>query len=458
MRSIVRKAAGFQRKAMMQLSENHVQKVYYLSCLLLGAEKAAAAQTVRIFEDIWKDPKLKSIESKEGFSQYIVDRTIRQSMQAISDHDSDAYTITADMDFSVKLDTAKIDSMEAFDSFLLGQFSSLQRLVFTMHTVCKYSKQQMSAILGTDLRALNRLLETEENNVKRIIRASGNTQEQSYSKTAVRFIHHEKDCIVPAAVQKQIQKEINRLALPGEERMEKAYRILVRIAVILFVACIIVACFTFGRNKTQKTVNQTTITEETQAATTEETIPATESVEEEDNLYSAQIEIQDYGTITVELDSTSAPVTVENFVTLAQSGFYDGLTFHRIIEGFMMQGGDPEGDGTGGSARTIVGEFSVNGYDNPLSHTRGAIAMARSQSYDSASSQFFIVHQDSPHLDGQYAVFGYVTEGMDIVDAICESAEPIDGNGSIAKGKQPVIKSITITVQENVNNHKEVSE
>ena len=162
----------------------------------------------------------------------------------------------------------------------------------------------------------------------------------------------------------------------------------------------------------------------------------------------ADIEIENYGTITVALDKTSAPVTVDNFINLATSGFYDGLTFHRIMEGFMMQGGDPKGDGSGGADSKIVGEFKQNGYENNISHTRGAISMARAMAYDSASSQFFIVHEDSTFLDGTYAGFGYVTEGMDIVDQICEEAVPTDNNGTIPKEAQPVIKTITIRVEE----------
>ena len=162
----------------------------------------------------------------------------------------------------------------------------------------------------------------------------------------------------------------------------------------------------------------------------------------------ADIEIENYGTITVALDKTSAPVTVDNFINLSENGFYDGLTFHRIMEGFMMQGGDPKGDGSGGADSKIVGEFKENGYDNNLSHTRGAISMARAMAYDSASSQFFIVHEDSTFLDGTYAGFGYVTEGMDIVDQICEEAVPTDNNGTIPKEAQPVIKTITIRVEE----------
>lgn len=164
----------------------------------------------------------------------------------------------------------------------------------------------------------------------------------------------------------------------------------------------------------------------------------------ESTSYFADIEVANYGTITVELDAEAAPATVENFVKLANDGFYDGLTFHRIMEGFMMQGGDPNGNGTGGSEENIPGEFAANGFENPLSHTRGAISMARAKDPDSASSQFFIVHEDSTFLDGNYAVFGYVTEGLDVVDAICESAEPVDNNGTILPEQQPVITSVTI--------------
>lgn len=158
----------------------------------------------------------------------------------------------------------------------------------------------------------------------------------------------------------------------------------------------------------------------------------------------AEIVIKDYGTIKIELDADTAPITVTNFVKLAQEGFYNGLTFHRIMDGFMMQGGDPNGNGTGGSSETIKGEFSSNGVENGLSHTKGAISMARSSNADSASSQFFIVETDSTFLDGDYAVFGYVTEGIEIVEQICEDAQPTDNNGSIEKSAQPVIETITI--------------
>lgn len=161
-------------------------------------------------------------------------------------------------------------------------------------------------------------------------------------------------------------------------------------------------------------------------------------------LHHITIDVQDYGTITLELDADEAPISVTNFVNLAEEGFYDGLTFHRIISGFMIQGGDPKGNGTGGSDTTIKGEFSENGVENNISHVRGTISMARANDPDSASSQFFIVHENSTFLDGQYAAFGHVTDGMDVVDAICENTPVQDNNGTVKAADQPVITSITV--------------
>ena len=155
-----------------------------------------------------------------------------------------------------------------------------------------------------------------------------------------------------------------------------------------------------------------------------------------------QIDIADYGTITAELDADTAPITVTNFMKLTEEGFYNGLTFHRIISGFMIQGGDPNGNGTGGSDQKIKGEFKANGIENDLAHDRGVLSMARSMANDSASSQFFIMHEKAPHLDGQYAAFGRVLTGMEVVDAICEKVPVTDSNGTVTKANQPVITSI----------------
>lgn len=199
----------------------------------------------------------------------------------------------------------------------------------------------------------------------------------------------------------------------------------------------------------------TTNTDNAPAATVQEEAQATEQVQggldetpQDADLLSGKhhvkIKVKGYGTISVELDADIAPISVTNFVNLAKDGFYDGLTFHRIISGFMIQGGDPQGNGTGGSKETIKGEFSENGVDNSISHVRGTISMARSQDFNSASSQFFIMHQDTPSLDGQYAGFGTVTEGMDIVDKICEDTPVTDDNGTVEPDNQPVIKKIKV--------------
>lgn len=155
------------------------------------------------------------------------------------------------------------------------------------------------------------------------------------------------------------------------------------------------------------------------------------------------IEMEDGSKITAELYPNIAPQTVDNFVDLIQSGFYDGLIFHRVIPGFMIQGGDPKGNGTGGSEKTIPGEFSYNGFENKLKHTRGVLSMARSQAVDSASSQFFIMVKDTDSLDGKYASFGKVTDGMDAVDKIV--SEKRDSNDKPLTDQK--MKKVTVDIK-----------
>ncbi len=176
------------------------------------------------------------------------------------------------------------------------------------------------------------------------------------------------------------------------------------------------------------------------AAAEPESEPAAESA----GIHHAKITVKDYGDITVELDGDTAPITVANFMKLVNEGFYDGLTFHRIMDGFMIQGGDPLGNGTGGSDEKIKGEFAANGVQNDISHVKGVISMARATPYDSASSQFFIMVADYTGLDGNYAAFGHVTEGMEVAEKIAKDARPIDNNGTIPPEDQPVIESIVI--------------
>lgn len=154
----------------------------------------------------------------------------------------------------------------------------------------------------------------------------------------------------------------------------------------------------------------------------------------------ATIEMENGGVMTLELYPEKAPKTVENFVNLANEGFYDGLIFHRVISGFMIQGGDPTGTGMGGPGYTIDGEFRMNGFDNDIKHTRGVISMARAMDPNSAGSQFFIMHKDAPHLDGSYAAFGKMTDGFDVLDKIASVAT----NYSDRPVEEQKIKTVTI--------------
>lgn len=228
----------------------------------------------------------------------------------------------------------------------------------------------------------------------------------------------------------------------------KKFGLMKALVAVLVCGMLLCGC---GAKHTEKTADTQLTSKETTGQGTEgktdEGASTQESNAEGEYLsgkYTVEIVMKDLGTIRVELDADVAPITVTNFVGLVEADFYDGLTLHRIMDGFMMQGGDPTGTGMGGSNKTIKGEFAANGVENNLSHTRGAISMARSSKPDSASSQFFIVHEDSTFLDGQYACFGYVTEGMDIVDEICKNAIVEDNNGTVLPENQPVIESISL--------------
>ena len=241
------------------------------------------------------------------------------------------------------------------------------------------------------------------------------------------------------ANKKQIARAAEAAAQKAaQDKERKKLMMMLGGALVAFVLILLIwgAPLMGGKDEPAQNTNPTTVTESAPSAANEIEAKATHNV---------TIEIENYGTITAELYGEVAPITVENFVKLANEGFYDGLTFHRIIDGFMIQGGDPRGNGTGGSDQNIKGEFAANGVNNPITHQRGVLSMARSSAPDSASSQFFIMHQVSPWLDGQYAAFGCVLEGMDVVDAICANTPVTDGNGTVAKANQPKITSIKVT-------------
>ena len=158
----------------------------------------------------------------------------------------------------------------------------------------------------------------------------------------------------------------------------------------------------------------------------------------------AEIVVEEYGTITIEINADIAPITASNFLNLAKKGFYDGNSFYRVIDGFAIYGGDPNGNGTGTSGTTIEGEFTANGVANSLTNTRGAIGMARGTHYNSASCQFYILQSDATYLDGDFAVFGYVISGINVVDQICAGTATTGADGYVASANQPIIKEIKV--------------
>lgn len=217
-----------------------------------------------------------------------------------------------------------------------------------------------------------------------------------------------------------------------------------RLISIILMAALLSLCLT-GCGDTRENADKSTAKTTKKESFAEKKDAGTSNSQYLTGKHHAEIVIAEYGKLELELDADVAPITVTNFVNLAKKGFYNGLTFHRIMSGFMIQGGDPNGDGTGGSEETIKGEFKSNGIENTMSHKRGVISMARTQNDpDSASSQFFIVQADSDFSDGDYAAFGKVTAGMDIVDKICQSVQPIDNNGTVPADQQPKITAIKV--------------
>lgn len=469
MATIIENAAKGQRAAMTTLYEANKQKVYFVAkCLLMDSEQAANA-TITVFREIWSNLKSADIATEARFSNYLICRTIDYCKSKVYKKNPKALRIPFNKNFAIPANLIVDDSYECEVGYLLAHLPETQKYIFVMHTAGCMEVMQIARILKFDSKTVRTAIETEADNVKRLQGMSKKGYNSSYEEILEDIKQTEADTVVPVQIDEQITAVIDGIATPIEAK-ERKKKYTLSVFSVLIIACLLIGALILGLssgNSDDSVVDDTTSSDTSNATgtfTDSDTTGGTEgstnttdatdgnedasAVLDESLIYYADIAIEDYGTITVQLDQSAAPITVANFVELAQSGFYDGLTFHRIIEGFMMQGGCPEGTGYGGSDEEIVGEFSENGYDNPLSHTRGAISMARSNDYDSASSQFFIVHEDAiESLDGKYAAFGYVTEGMDVVDAVCEAAEPTDGNGSIAAEDQPVITSVTIRTE-----------
>lgn len=444
MSTTVERAAAGRKKAMTTLYKQYKDELYSFCCILLNDKQKASFAAANVMNEVWGKLPTKSIDGEDEFRHLLFGGAAKHCRLLLFHGDSRGFKVNK---------TTHIEAASASDENYTGEASigitalqtalsridPHQRYVYLLHiagglsfkeighivkqrdTVAKYCYEAAAAALSRNLSGELRMC-----HVKSLLKQALGSE------------------ILPKSVEVSCLRQIKACAkrhTPSKRVWASA------ICVVLLTAGVISAVLLMPTVADNDTGDDAYASAEAESNTSDTDTAYAPAELDAELTYYADIEIQDYGTVTIELNQESAPITAANFVALAEDGFYDGLTFHRIIEGFMMQGGDPNGDGTGGSENTIVGEFTDNGYENDLSHTRGAVSMARSSDYDSASSQFFIVQQDSTSLDGQYAVFGYVTDGMDIVDSICEAAEPTDDNGTIEAQSQPVIQSITIRTE-----------
>ena len=442
MQTVLQKAAAGNRKAMLKLYEATKQRVFYVAKLLLQNDAMAESATIWVYRFGWGEMKSLEMETEAEFEKLMIQRVVGYCKKRTLQKNAKAFHVPSNRNFNINITSPIKDTGVNVEESVLAQFSDLQRYIFVLHTVAKYENSEIEKVVNLKKPLLEMAIEAEKKNIDVILESMEINGLADHKGIVLQVIDTANSITVPQRVDDEVNKVIGYIVEPIEKRQKK--QMLLIIIAIVIVCIVLLGVGILFSDKKGDLGEDTGVTE-----SIGETGGDTESAELSEvpltNIsHYANIVVKDYGTITVALDDETAPETVANFVDLAQRGFYDGLTFHRIIDGFMMQGGDPEGDGTGGSDETITGEFSENGFENNLSHTRGAISMARSEDYDSASSQFFIVHEDSTYLDGEYAVFGYVTEGMDVVDAICASAEPTDSNGTIPEEEQPVIEAITI--------------
>lgn len=449
MKTLINQAVKGDVQAMTALCDSSKSLVQTLCRSLLLEEQEAGKVTVAVFQTVLTDLIHGRIDTEEEFARKAARQAVMRCKAKTLNVSSRAFRVPVGADFTAfPCDPEGLDLEGTPVEIVLRNLPPLHRFLYVMDAIGGYGPEEMARIMNTTQQVVKKALEAQEQNIRRILTAAKMKKDVTVlSREAFRqALEEAKTAAVPETVNAFLEQRVETLCRPiaARERKKRFWKWAGIAAAVLALGAALAVTLPQEEDPNVRW-EQAGATEATQVtqATEETTGPAPE----EPGIY-ADITVADYGAITVRLDEEAAPETVANFVSLAQAGFYDGLTFHRIMDGFMIQGGDPNGDGTGGSETTIPGEFSDNGYDNPLSHTRGAISMARSSDYDSASSQFFIVQSDSTYLDGQYAAFGYVTQGMEVVDAICEHAEPTDDNGTIEADRQPVISSIVIRTVE----------
>lgn len=458
---LLKLASKGDKKALQQLYHQYAKTSYYLCCYFLKSEQAAAAATVTVFSQVFAATVGQPVLNEQLFKALVLGKTVEVTKANIQKNAPTAFRDAekSAVDGSYQAVKNAADPTAEEKQNLIKALRSLQNrqcYTLTMLTCFGLQKHQLAQYMKLDSDKIDASLARAKESFRKTLQLPENSRRELEDQLrAVKAAMQEQAAAatVPPQVEKSVLAEAQKIAKFVTAKFLK--HLAVAAAGVIVAAGLIfggIALFKNSNNAANADItsngesqntqgsseNQSTqsVNATNQSSTTEPEFKATKH---------AQIEIKNYGTISLELYGEEAPITVNNFVKLANEGFYNGLTFHRIISGFMIQGGDPNGDGTGGSTENIKGEFSQNGVQNRILHTRGTISMARSSENDSASSQFFIMQQDATHLDGAYAAFGRVTSGLEIVDKICENTPVTDSNGTVTAENQPVITSIKIT-------------
>lgn len=457
---LLKLASKGDKKALQQLYHQYAKTSYYLCCYFLKSEQAAAEATVTVFSQVFAATVGQPVLNEQLFKALVLGKTVEVTKANIQKNAPTAFRDAekSAVDGSYQAVKNAADPTAEEKQNLIKALRSLQNrqcYTLTMLTCFGLQKHQLAQYMKLDSDKIDASLARAKESFRKTLQLPENSRRELEDQLrAVKAAMQEQAAAatVPPQVEKSVLAEAQKIAKFVTAKFFK--HLAVAAAGVIVAAGLVfggIALFKNSNNSSDyedssaksqsaqgSSENQSTqsVHATNQSSTTGPEFKATKH---------AQIEIKNYGTISLELYGEEAPITVNNFVKLANEGFYNGLTFHRIISGFMIQGGDPNGDGTGGSTENIKGEFSQNGVQNRILHTRGTISMARSSENDSASSQFFIMQQDATHLDGAYAAFGRVTSGLEIVDKICENTPVTDSNGTVTAENQPVITSIKIT-------------
>ena len=422
MSMFVSMAAKGSKAARVRLYDQNHKMVYFLCLRFLKNEKTAEAATRKIFADIWE-----SLDLALDMRLQLIVAASRYCKDQLLEQDEKAFEPIGEVPAKMPAAKADADSTEMYVNYMLSKLDNLHLFVFLLKSTFGLNKTEVGELLDLDSIVVNKLMNEAEDLARHTVNNMKSRKDcpiQHYEHVIQLLQHQMMHAEVPKELTAQILGDIEENAAPAS----KIKWISIVAACVLLFAAVLYPVINTVPNYTDKTYAVIEVDLSPIAAA----LPS---------------DLDPVGQIVVELDASIAPKTVANFIELSESGFYDGLTFHRVVYDFMIQGGDPKGDGTGGSDKAIEGEFYENGFPNPLSHVRGVISMARrGNDNNSATSQFFIMHTstNANALNGKYAAFGWVVDGMDYVDAIAAFTYTSDPNGTVPAEYQTKINKITI--------------